>query len=71
MMVALLAFISRATALTEAPSASRCNVSSRCYRIARGADRTSKASLSPAKLCFVGQLYRRADALIADAALTS
>ena len=30
MMVALLAFISRATALIDAPSASRWNVSSRC-----------------------------------------
>jgi hypothetical protein len=30
MIVALLAFISRATALIEAPSANRCNVSSRC-----------------------------------------
>ena len=30
MMVALLAFISRATALIEAPSASRCNAFCRC-----------------------------------------
>ena len=29
-MVALLALISRATALIDAPSANRCNVSSRC-----------------------------------------